>query len=178
EELNHYLAPRFETIVARGFNASVHEAWDETITDQQFIKSWISQFEDRPDLATSLVLLLRRREDYRPGRYLQDVHRHDGPTVAYAGPWDIAPLHRNMTARRALGGDASFLALDFEGTDLLVFLWSHPWSGYAFVEVDGVCPEPLNLYSTQSGFRRLHYAGLAPGRHRLQIRGSWHRDPR
>src|SRR5262249_22887917 len=39
QELSGYLAPRFETVVAQGFNASVQEDWDPAITDPAFIKS-------------------------------------------------------------------------------------------------------------------------------------------
>lgn len=178
DELVRYVSPRFETLVAHGFNASVHEGWDAGITDATFIKAWTELLPDRPELATSIVLLARRRDDHRPARYRQSRHHHESAGIGWAGPWQVTPLHRTMTARMGTGGDDSALAIDFEGTDLLVFLWSHAWSGYAFVEVDGVCPEPVNLYSAQGGFRRLRIAGLAPGSHRLHIRGAAHRDPR
>jgi predicted O-methyltransferase YrrM len=178
EELSRLLAPRFETVVAQGFNASVQETLDPSITDPAFIKSWTEQFVERPDLATNIVLLGRRRDDYRPPRYRQQTYHHESEAIAYAGRWRSAPLHRTMTARVGLDGDLSMLALDFEGTDLLLFLWSHEWSGYAFVEIDGVAEEPVNLYGAQGGFRRLHLRGLAPGPHRLQIRGDGNRDPR
>jgi predicted O-methyltransferase YrrM/SAM-dependent methyltransferase len=178
EELSRCLAPRFETLVANGFNASIQEDWDQAIADPDFIKSWTDQFLDRPDLATSIVLLARRRDDYRPSRYRQETHHHLSDAVGYTGTWQVAPLHRTMTARMGMDGDLSALTLDFEGTDLLVFLWSHEWSGYAFVEIDGVGQEPVNLYGTPGGFRRLHFGELAPGRHRLLIRGGEIRDPR
>jgi SAM-dependent methyltransferase/predicted O-methyltransferase YrrM len=178
DELRRYLEPRFAIEVAHGFNASVHEVWDATITEPGFITSWTEQHRDRPDLATSVVLLARRRGDHAAARYRQQMFHHESAAITWAGPWQVTPLHRTMTARMGVGGDLSALALDFEGTDLLAFLWSHSWSGQAFVEVDGVCPEPVNLFSTQAGFRRLHVAGLASGRHRLTIRGSAQRDPR
>jgi SAM-dependent methyltransferase/predicted O-methyltransferase YrrM len=177
-ELQRYLAPRFETVVARGFNASVHEDWDDRIRDPAFIKSWTEQLSDRADLATSIVLLARRRDDHRPARIEQRVYHHESREIAWAGPWQAVPLHRSMTGRMATGGDRSAMTLDFDGTDLLVFLWSHPWSGQAFVEVDGVCEAPVELYGCQAGFRRVHVGGLAPGRHRLRLRGSRLRDPR
>jgi SAM-dependent methyltransferase/predicted O-methyltransferase YrrM len=177
-DLTRYLEPRFETVVAQGFNASVHEQWDERIADPDFIKVWTERLADRPDLATSLVLLVRRRDDHPRERVEQRVYRHDSPAIAYAGPWELAPLHRSITARMGTGGDASELVLDFDGTDLLVFLWSHTWSGHAVIEVDGACEAPVNLYGSQGGFRRVHVAGLRPGRHRLRIRGSRHHDVR
>jgi predicted O-methyltransferase YrrM len=75
-------------------------------------------------------------------------------------------------------GDLSSLAVDVEGTDVLLFLWSHEWSGYAFVEIDGVALDPIDLYATQGGFRRLHVKGLPAGAHRVRIRGSEVRHPR
>ncbi|HXJ33717.1 MAG TPA: class I SAM-dependent methyltransferase [Candidatus Eisenbacteria bacterium] len=177
-ELSAYLAPRFDVVVAHGFNASVQEDWDASITEPAFIKAWTEQFQDRPDLATSIVLLARRRDAYRRPRYLQQTYHHESKAIAYEGRWEIAPLHRTMTARRGMDADASSLAFDFEGTDLLLFLWSHDWSGYAFIEVDGIGADVLNLYGSQGGFRRVHLRGLAPGRHRLTLRGGEIRDPR
>src|SRR5207244_929694 len=91
----------------------------------------------------------------RGERYGASVYHHEAASISYAGPWEVAPLHRSMTGRMATGGDASEMTLDFQGTDLLVFLWSHTWSGYGFVEVDGACSGPVNLYGSQGGFRRL-----------------------
>jgi SAM-dependent methyltransferase/predicted O-methyltransferase YrrM len=177
-ELAEYLAPRFETVVAQGFNASIHEDTDAGVTDPAFIKPWTEQFLDRPDLATSIVVLGRRRDEYRRPRYVQRTYHHESDSIAYTGRWQVTPLHRTMTARMGLDGDISALALDVEGTDVLLFLWSHEWSGYAFVEIDGVGLDPVNLYGSQGGFRRLHLRGLARGRHRLLIRGSEIRDRR
>jgi predicted O-methyltransferase YrrM/SAM-dependent methyltransferase len=178
DELNRYLTPRFETVAAHGFNASVHEDMDAAITDPAFVTSWTEQLADRPDLATSIVLLARRRDGHRRACYRQQSYHHSHAAIAYGGAWETVPLHRSITARMGTDGDLSALVLDFEGTDLLVFFWAHTWSGFAFVEVDGVCAEPVNLYSALGGFRRLHLGGLRPGRHRLRIRGGWHRDPR
>jgi predicted O-methyltransferase YrrM len=177
-ELADALASRFETVEAHGFNASVLNDCDAAVTDPSFVAAWTAQLPDRPDLATGVVALLRRRDDYVPARYSERTYHADAPEIAYGGTWQPAPLHRTMTARMGTDGDISALALDFEGTDLVLFLWTHAWSGYAFVEIDGVGIDPVNLYAKQAGFRRVHVRGLAPGAHRVRLRGGDLRDVR
>jgi predicted O-methyltransferase YrrM/SAM-dependent methyltransferase len=177
-ELRRHVAPRFDLLTAHGFNASVHPDWDHRVTDDAFVAGWAGQCADRPDLATSVVLLARRRADHRPARYRRQAVRHDAAAVRYQGAWHVATLDGTTTGRLTRDGAAAALALECDGTDLLVFLWSHPWSGHAFLEVDGVTRAFVNLFDVQPGWRRVHVGGLAPGRHRLRIRGSAHRDPR
>jgi predicted O-methyltransferase YrrM len=81
------------------------------------------------------------------------------------------PLGDGIVGRLGTGGDASSLLFEAHGTDLLLFLWSHPWSGQATIEIDGVA-RPIELHSPTSGFRRVRVPGLAPGSHRVRIRGS------
>ena len=176
-ELGRYLDPRFEMVVAHGFNGSFHHSWDEKITDGDFARRWARQFSDRPDLATGVVLMARRRDDYRSARYVQRYRHHDAPEIHYAGPWQTVPLHKAMTGRLGSGGDASSLHFEFAGCGLILNFWSHPWSGHAVVEVDGQAQE-INLYSAQGGFSRLHIGDLEPTAHRLCIRGSRVRDVR
>lgn len=176
-ELRDLLAPRFEVVCAHGFNASLHPSLDAHVTDAAFAAAWAAQLADRPDLATNAVVMARRRADWRPGRRRTQAIAMDDPGLVWSGPWERVPLHQGVTGRLGAGGDESVLKLQFHGTDALVFLWSHPWSGHATLEVDGVLRRLVNLYAPTGGYRRVHLRGLASGPHRLCVRGSRLRPP-
>ncbi len=148
--------------------SSVHHSFDDEVTDEEVARAWVEQFEDKPHLAAGIVLLARRRDSYRSSRYEQWRFHHGDDAVVYEGEWRVATLHDALTAHLAPSGSDGRLHLWFRGTDLLVFLWAHAWSGRAVVAVD--CDErPIDLYAVESGFVRLHFAGLSDGRHDLRI---------
>jgi SAM-dependent methyltransferase len=171
-ELVSYLRPRFEIILAKGFNGSLYHPWDDRVRDAAFAAEWARMFEDRPELATGLVILARRRDDYDSAGYRQERHTHRSPSVRYTGDWSEMTLHGALTARMTHGHSGAALEVGFTGTDLLVHLWCHDWSGVVEVDVDGET-RLENLYSPRGGFRRVHVRGLAAGRqHVLRIRGA------
>jgi SAM-dependent methyltransferase len=176
DEFRRYLEPGFEILEMKGFAASVHRSLDDAITDPDFARSWVGQFEDQPHLASALVALARRRDSYQPSRCQQWRFHHQHDDIEYTGSWQVATLHESLSGRLAPGGPAS-LRLTVPGTDVLVFLWAHDWSGHAVVRVDEV-EQPVDLYSAQGGFLRLHFAGLPDGLHQLEVRGTGGRDPR
>lgn len=176
-ELRTYLEPRFEVLVAYGFNGSLHYSWDTRIDNLEFARGWASQFADQPELGTGIVLMARRRDEYQSARYQQRYYHHSAPEVQYSGSWETVTLHRSMTGRLGGDGDRSRLTLDFEGNGIIINCWCHAWSGEAFVEVDGMA-RYVNLYNALGGFQRIHIGALAQGRHRLQIYGTQRRDAR
>jgi SAM-dependent methyltransferase len=177
DELRRYLEPRFEILQVKGLGGSIHHSFDEEVRDEAFARSWASQFEDQPHLASGLVLLARRREGYEPSHYGEWRFHHQHEAVAYEGAWRTAHLHDALTARLAPDGGRASLRLEFPGTDLLVLLWAHAWSGRAVVAVDGD-ENPVDLYAPESGFLRLHVGGLTDGVHELCIRGTGGSHPR
>lgn len=169
-QLLDYLRPRFDVVVAKGFNGSVFDEWDNRIQDRAFADAWAAVPEDRPDLATGLVLMVRKKDDYRPRRYRSERLHHTSPAVRYEGEWRELTLHRSMTARVGTPGWGSRLSVPFGGTTLLVFLWCHAWSGAVEVAVDGVARD-VSLYSRCGGFMRLEFRDLAAGvPHTLTVR--------
>jgi predicted O-methyltransferase YrrM/SAM-dependent methyltransferase len=176
-ELRAALAPRFEVVAACGCNTALHPVVDRLVADVGVARAWASQLDDRPELASDIVIVGRRRDGTRSGRRRTDVIAIDDPSIGWEGPWVPVPLAPDVSGRMATGADASACTVDVDGTDVLVFLWSHPWSGHATVEVDGVA-RLVDLYSPASGFRRVHVGGLAPGPHRLCVRGTRLRHPR
>jgi SAM-dependent methyltransferase len=99
-ELRRYLDYRFEVLVAQGFNGSLHYSWDNKVTDLEVARTWAAQYLDRPDLATGVVIMARRRADYRPARYTQHYYHYDAPEIAYTGPWGTVPLHEGSAGQR------------------------------------------------------------------------------
>lgn len=177
DELSRYLDPRFEVIAMKGFGASIHHTIDNDVRDADFARAWASQFADEPHLAGGLVGLARRRGGYRPFRYEQQRVHHQDPTITYSGSWQVAALHETLTGRLAPDGGAAGLEATVRGTDVLVFLWAHDWSGMAVVCV-GEAEREVDLYAPLGGFLRLHFTGLADEAHHLVVRGLGKRNPR
>jgi len=175
-ELCRLLEPRFELVAMRGYNTTVHPSLDAHVGEIDFARAWATQLDDRPDLATDLVLLARSRPGWRPGRRHTVVVGVDDPRIAWEGPWAPASLGEGLDVRIGAGGDASVLEIEVQGTDVLVFLWSHPWSGQASIEVDGVT-RAVNLFSPGTGFRRVHVGRLSAGPHLVRVRGGRTRHP-
>jgi 2-polyprenyl-3-methyl-5-hydroxy-6-metoxy-1,4-benzoquinol methylase len=176
-ELRYYLDVRFEILEVHGYNSSLYHAWDSKIDDLETARIWVAQFTDRPDMGTGVVLLARRRDDYRSARYTQRRYQHDAPEINYEGLWQTALLHETMVGRRGSDGDSSLLTLDFQGNGIIINFWSHRWSGRACVEVDGVA-DYVDLYSSLGGLKKVHIGNLTLGRHRLRIYGNQAHDPR
>lgn len=176
-ELLDFLEPRFEVLVAHGFNGSFHYAWDEKIKDPTIAQAWAALFADHPDLGTGIVLLARRRDNYRSQRFIQRIYHHSAKEIQYRGTWQVVPLHQLMTGRVEIGDDRSSLTLDFEGTGVILNFWCHPWSGKAIVNVDEAVQE-VNLYSPRGGFARVCIPNLEAKSHRLRIQSSAEPDPR
>lgn len=170
DELLGYLHGRFEVEVAYGFNGSLSRGWDEAVDDMDVAHAWAALFKDRPDLATGVIVMARRRDDYRPRHYMQRFYHHSAPELQYTGQWTTVPLHREMSGRLGAGSGAS-LALDFAGDGLILNLWRHAWSGIAQVQVDGES-RSVDLYSPAGGFVRLTFEDLPAGPHRLSITGT------
>jgi SAM-dependent methyltransferase len=175
-ELCRLLVPRFELVAVRGYNTTVHPSLDGHVAEIAFARAWATQLDDRPDLATDVVLLARSRADWRPGRRHTVLVDVDDPRIVWEGPWAAASLGKGLDVRIATGGDASVMEIEVHGTDVLVFLWSHPWSGQASIEVDGVT-RSVGLFSPGTGFRRVHVGGLPAGPHLVRVRGGRTRHP-
>jgi tRNA (mo5U34)-methyltransferase len=157
--LRRLLERRFEVLQAHGYGGS--------------------PAEEDPASAPGLVLLARKRADYRPaGRYVQRRYHHESPYVHYrGGPWEVVSLHRALSGRLATGGEGSWLTLPVEGTGLVLHFWANNWGGEAVVEVGGL-RRTVNLYSPAGCFRRVLIDGLPAGRHELRVSGGPGRDPR
>jgi SAM-dependent methyltransferase len=176
-ELLDYLKPGFNLQSAIGFNGSFHHTIDDKIIDREFANIWARQFDDRPDLATGIVMMLTRRNDYSSTRYQQQYYPSDSAEVRYGGDWRTVNLHREMYGKASLQGTASSLQLSFEGEGLILNFWCHAWSGKAIVSVDDDI-RLVNLYSSQGGFIRIIFENLRCGQHMLRVRGANETDPR
>jgi hypothetical protein len=162
-ELRRYLAPRFEIELAWGFNGSLHHTLDTRIDDPAFARAWAALFLDQPELAASLIIMARRRDDYAcepPSAQSTSNHQsHASNGRATGRSCRCTSADRRLTADGERGG----LTFEFEGTDVLVFFWAHPWSGRASLDVDGRSAPTSSSTRRRAGFKRMHVSGLAPG---------------
>lgn len=175
-ELVDLLQPAFEIITAQGFNLSMHRLMDPLILDPEFARQWASLFLDAPYLASGLVLLLRRRDGYRPSRYLHESVHHTSPAIRFKGAWDHATLHRDITGRRGTGRASCEFTCRGEG--LILQFWAHDWSGEAVIAVDGQERLRVSLFEPLGGFRRVHLKQLGDREHHVTIRLGDRIDPR
>jgi SAM-dependent methyltransferase len=176
-ELQSFLASRFETLVAKGFNGSFYRLLDDKLTDPQFAKDWAAYFEDRPDMATGVVIMARKRADYQPHRYSHLYYPHSSPAIQYEGKWENCNLFGPFTGNMGQPDWQSKLSMEFGGNGLLINFWGHPWSGFAGLELDGV-KQTVNLYSPETGIHKVRLSDLGPGGHKLVISASNEKDPR
>ena len=167
-ELQTVLAPRFETLVAKGFNASFFRLWDDRITDPRLIEEWAAYFEDRPDMATGVVVMTRKRADFRPAHYTHQYYHHSSPAFRYSGDWLTVPLFGPVTGALGHPKYRSRVRLEFEGNGLLVQFWKHGWSGVAELEIDGT-KSLVDLYSPVPGMYTVHLGGLSTKKHQVTL---------
>lgn len=165
-ELRALLDARFDVQVAKGFNGSFYRAFDE-LAEEAFAEKWTAAFEDRPDLATGIVLLATRRPGHRVRTVEEtDIH-HTSPAIRYEGPWERCTLHGPLTAASA-GAASSQMTLSFDGDGLILFLWSNPWSNHVRMVLDG--RETLvKSFSAEGGFLQHRWLDLEPGSHTLTL---------
>ena len=162
-------------MTAKGFNDSFYRSFDDKLADPQLVSDWVNAFEDRPEMATGVIVMARKLADYQPSRCFHQYFNRDSPAIQYQGRWEICNLHGPLTGARGHPDRESQLSLEFEGDGLLVDLWGHEWSGFAELELDGI-KKTVNLYSPVGGFHKVCFSNLGPGRHKLVISASRVKD--
>jgi SAM-dependent methyltransferase len=173
DELRRRLEPRFEIDVAKGFMMSVHATVDGRVTDPDLAAQWAACCVDRPDLANGLILQCRRRDSWRrPSRRVEDIEV-TGDRIRWHGAWSDAELHGGLTGRAGMHGASA--GFDFDGNEVILQFWVHPWSGEVAVDVDGAERAVRNLYSPYGGFRRVIVEDLPGGRHTVVVRATGER---
>jgi SAM-dependent methyltransferase len=166
-ELERRLRPRFDLIAATGFNMAFHHDFDGEVHDPELAERWARLPDRRPELANGVVVHVRRRNDWRPPKHQIRHLDHDDRALRWKGQWRDVPLHEVLSGR--LGNVGARLDFEFDGTDLIVQFWAHPWSGIAELQV-GDRIERVDLYSASGGFRRVCVEGLVDRRHQVTIR--------
>jgi SAM-dependent methyltransferase len=173
EELERRLLSAFEITVAKGFNMSFHGTIDGVV-GLDLAKQWAAACEDRPDLANGVIVQCRKRDGYqRPQHTIEDLGHRD-PRLRWHGAWEDIHLQESMTGRSGMEGAS--VGFDFEGTEVIVQFWCHPWSGIAEVTVDGNA-QTVDLHSAYGGFRRVVVDGLADGPHRVLVTNTGQKRP-
>jgi SAM-dependent methyltransferase len=173
-ELRALVDPRFDVAIARGFNGSFYRDFDG-VADETFATAWTAAFEERPDLATGIVLMATPKAGYEPRRARETEFHHTSTALTYTGAWDKCTLHGPLTAAVATGPESQ-ARLTFDGDGLIVFLWSHPWCSRVRLAVDGVAVERA-VYSPIGGFVQQRWLDLTPGRHVLEMASTETLEP-
>jgi SAM-dependent methyltransferase len=173
-ELRQLVDTRFDVTVAKGFNGSLYRSFD-AVADEAFAEQWTRAFEDRPDLATGVILMATPKPDVHVFRATEVEFHHSDPAIVYEGDWERCSLHGPLTAMCAKDPTAR-LILDFEGDGLILFLWSHPWCSRLRMRLDG--DETVRpIYSPVGGFVQQRWLALKPGFHRLELSSAVELEP-
>ncbi len=104
-DLCKFLASRFEVLQAHGYG--------DLLENSPAPQPEASQVAQRPEHSRGIILLARKRSDYKPaGGYRQRRYPHHCHNLRiHGGPWEITGLHRTLNGRLATGGEASWLTL-------------------------------------------------------------------
>ncbi len=165
-ELRALVERRFEVTLAKGFNGSFYRTFD-AVADETFAEAWTNSFEDRPDLATGVILMATPMPGPAAPRVRETEIPHTDPSVTYSGEWAKCTLHGPLTAAVATRPEAR-VTIPFEGDGPIVFLWSHPWCSRVRMWVDGALVERA-VYSPVAGFVQQRWLDLGPGWHTLEM---------
>ena len=165
-ELRGLIDTRFDVQIAKGFNGSLYRAFDD-VADEAFAAKWTAAFEDRPDLATGIVIMATRRPGVTVRTSFETEFHHTSPSIVYEGGWDRCKLHGPLTAA-CTTEPAARMTLTWEGDGLILFLWSHPWTSHVRMVLDGASTF-RRTYSPIGGFLQHRWLDLKPGRHTLVL---------
>jgi predicted O-methyltransferase YrrM len=100
---------------------------------------------------------------------------HWADEIYYEGSWEIGPLRDALTGHISKSGDQSACTFTFEACGLILQFWSHPWSGIAQVEIDGLRRQ-VDLFGEPPGMKNIHFDGLTPGVHLVRITATKRQD--
>ena len=95
--------------------------------------------------------------------------------IYYEGGWEVGPLRDALTGHISTGGEQSACTFTFEGCGLILQFWSHPWSGVAAVEIDGVA-RTVDLFGDVPAMKNVHFDDLPAGIHVVRISGTRRTD--
>ena len=94
-----------------------------------------------------------------------------------SGCWTTAQVGDGRTALMAAGDGNEVLEFIVDGTDVVLWFWSHDWSGRVIVEIDGD-PREVELYDRWGGFVRARAVCPEGGAHQVRIRAAGTCHPR
>jgi ubiquinone/menaquinone biosynthesis C-methylase UbiE len=155
-----------------GYELSLTPELDHLITDpslQDLVQRRAAAF---PETASGLIL------HGRIDKSLYEKNRRDWTLKEI--PWSEPEVERDLGGQSlALVGSVngwclasgSVLSFETEVDRLLLLLWSHPWSGWAEILVEGLEPVRVNLFTRAAGgFRRVVFDTLPKGKRCVSIR--------
>lgn len=156
-ELMAYLDPRFEIVVFKGYNSSIHTHIDPSMKDKSFAMRWASAFENFPEEACGFVVMAKKRNAWVPRKCARTAYLWHDYKVVREGLWNEVRLHQNLCGLK--GNLDAQLSLTFAGSTLIVLFWVHDWSGIVELVVDG-SSQKIDLFEHVGGFKRVVISDL------------------
>lgn len=177
-QLRAILDPWFELREARGLNRSLLPEADAALREPRLVRAWLSLYEDRPELASDLIVHARRRDDVAAAA--RQIVRIGAPSQLFRlrGGWTSVWLDGLKFGQCNAGKPQDVAELSFEAVAATIHFWSHPWSGVAEIDLDGERLATIDLYGSTGCLVRVDTPALPFGWHMLRVRPTGRRDPR
>lgn len=155
-ELHEEVSSFFDVVDMSGFELSLWHEIDDALRDEALLRALQERALRFPDLSSGIVLSAKVRKD----RFRSARRRYSRTEIAWpqcdiaAGSVRPVPLFGGVSGGFLESGAS--LSFPARCSRLILLFWSHTWSGFARIAVDGAERE-VDLYSHAGGFRRVEW---------------------
>jgi SAM-dependent methyltransferase len=175
QELTQYVGEFFDIRECYGFNGSIYRDLDKTSKDELACEAWSKMFHHELELGTGVVL---RAVKIRPNimkRY--QMTTIDSREVAVTGESRVLDLEFGLkgTMIDSPSSKIEFTAPPADG--LVLYFWSHNWSGYALVQC-GFRVMEQNLWAKDPGWKPVHFDLTKTASEKIRVYSLGRKDER
>ena len=175
QELTRCVSEFFDIQECYGFNGSIYRDLDKTCKDDPACEAWSKMFHHQPDVATGAVLrAVKSRPNIRKRYQMTAI---DPGGVVVTGESRVVDLEFGLkgTMIDSPSSKIEFTAPPADG--LVVFFWSHNWSGYTLVQC-GFRVMEQNLWARDPGWKPMHFDRTRTGPEKVRIYALGRKDER
>ena len=153
-ELTQCVGEFFDIKECYGFNGSIYRDLDKTGKDDLACEAWSKMFHHQPELGTGVVLRAVKSRSNIIKRY--QMTTIDSGQAVVTGESQVLDLEFGLkgTMIDSPSSKIEFTAPPADG--LVVFFWSHNWSGYTLVQC-GFRVMEQNLWARDPGWKPVHF---------------------
>lgn len=175
QEFTECVGEFFDIQECYGFNGSIYRDLDKTSKDDLACEAWAKMFHHQPELGTGVVLRAVKSRPNITKRY--QVTPIDSGEVVVTGESRVLELAFGLmgTMIDSPSSKIEFTAPPADG--LVLFFWSHNWSGYTLVQC-GFRVIEQNLWTKDSGWKPVHFDMAQTSPKKIRIYALGRKDER